>query len=331
MPPGLAVIRRVIDERLAATHDARVDEPQGQTIDGAPWEEARGPHLPDRLTRVGPIPILFTILAIVMAALSISRFQLTLGPFWTVSEVIASIPTVVAFLLPAALFLRHPDAWRTFRLLAVGTVLFGVVEILQFIAPGLDTWFGEVIPPSEDLPFLAPLSVGFNVVVGLLGAAAPFFVGRGLLAARQYENGDGSGRWWLIVAAMTVVAGVTQVAMLLNLSLDIPADAVIAYFWITVVSVAIGILALLGWAYLAGTAMVGWRSSEEPYRGWALAAFGGVAVLAGLLISGVIGVNNVFATPLPNEVGIVVVTCFGLGYLALFLGFLAGLPEVEEA
>jgi hypothetical protein len=311
-------------------HDGNVDEPRGRTIDGTPWEEARGPHLPDRLTRFPRLPLAFTALAIAMGILSLTRLTTAGGPFWVGYGLVASIPSVVAFLLPAALFRRHPDAWRTLRLMVVGSVLFGVVEVLQYVSPGLSDWFTTVVPPPVDLPFLSPLSVGFSVVVGLLGAMAPTLTGRGLAMARRYENDAGSRRWWLVIAGMTVVAGVTQIAMLLNLSLDIPPDAVIAYFWITVVGVAVSLVALLGWSYLAGTAVVGWRSGEDPVRGWRLAALAGFLVLVGLVLSGILGVVGVFGTPLPNEVGIVVVLSFALGYLALLGALLAGLPETDE-
>ena len=42
---------------------ARMTEPTGQTIEGEPWPEARGPHLPDRLTRIPLLVWPFVILA----------------------------------------------------------------------------------------------------------------------------------------------------------------------------------------------------------------------------------------------------------------------------
>ena len=309
-------------------------EPSERAIDGQPWEEARGPHLPDRLTALPWPTIVFALLAVGMAGLVIYGILSTSSPdsFQVVQTLIGAIPTVVAFLLPAALFLRHPDAWRTHRVVVVGTVLFGVVEVLQYISPGLSDWFASVIPPPEDLPLVAPLGVGYSVVVGLLSAMAPFLVARGLIAARNYEDAPGSRRWWLIVAVLTLITGVTNVMMLVNLSLDIPPDAVVTYYWLTVLNVVISLIGLFAWAYFAGTALIGWRASEDPGRGWGLAALGGCLVLVGLALNGTISALNFFAnTALPNELLVGIFTAFGLGYLALLGAFLAGLPADRDA
>jgi hypothetical protein len=306
-----------------------MDEPRGRTIDGKPWPEARGPHLPDRLTALPWPTLFFGSLAIVMTALAI-RGVVIAGPTDALSigyAISGAIPTAVAFLLPATLFFRHRDVWQSNRLLVVGTVLFGVVEILQYISPGISEWLSSVIAPPADLPFLAPLDIAFNVVVGIISALAPIYVGRGLIAARVYEDEPGTRKWWLVVAALTLVAGVTNVLMLINLSLDIPADAVMAYYWLTVLSVAISLLSLFGWAYFAGAAVVGWRSGESPSRAWGLASLGGGLILVGLTVSGVIGAIGVFGAPLPNELSILILGAFALGYLVLLAAFLIGLPD----
>ena len=105
------------------------------------------------------------------------------------SAVLRGIPTAVAFLIPAALFLRHRAAWQTDRLLVVGTVLFGVVELLQFASAGRDRVVRLGHPAGPDVGPAVPLNVTYNVVVGLIGALAPAATGRGLLAARAYEDG----------------------------------------------------------------------------------------------------------------------------------------------
>ncbi len=299
---------RAIDGTSRQPDDDGMPEPSGGAIEGQPWDEARGPHLPDRLTRL-PLPtILFGLLAIGMAALVVRGIlsqSSTLDPYIVVQTLVGAIPTVVAFLLPAALFLRHRDAWQTHFVLVVGTVLFGVVEILQYISPGLSDWFASVIPPPEDLPLVAPLGVGYSVVVGFLSAMAPFLVARGLLAARNYEDAPRSRRWWLIVAVLTLITGVTSVLTLVNISLDIPPDAVMTYYWLTVLNVVLTLVGLFAWAYLAGTALIGWRASEDPGRGWGLAALGGCFVLLGLAMSGIITAINIFAeATLPNELAL---------------------------
>ncbi len=242
-----------------------------------------------------------------------------------------AIPTAIAFLLPAALFLRHRRIWSTDRLLVVGVVLFGIVEFLQYVSPGMTAGFDAIIPAPTGLPFLVPLDVAFQVVVGILAAMAPIYTARGLLAARAYEDEPGSRRWWLLVGVLTVVAAVTNVLNLVNLSLDIPPDAIVAYFWLTVLSVAISLLSVFGWAYLAGVALVGWRTGERPLKGWGLAALGAGLVLLGFAVSGVIATVGVFTTPLPDELSIGILAAFALGYVLLLAALLTGLPMDDEA
>jgi hypothetical protein len=52
-----------------------VDEPTGHTIDGTPWEEPRGPHLPDRLTAIPLLCWPFIALAIVQLAVGVSDIR----------------------------------------------------------------------------------------------------------------------------------------------------------------------------------------------------------------------------------------------------------------
>ena len=48
-------------------------EPTGHTMDGTPWVEPRGPHLPDRLSAVGWLAWPFVILAGILAGLAWPR------------------------------------------------------------------------------------------------------------------------------------------------------------------------------------------------------------------------------------------------------------------
>jgi len=280
-----------------------------------------------------PRPVwLFVGLSTVMSALAvrgIAQAGITTAAGFAFAT-FGAIPTAIAFLLPAALFLRHRRIWWTDRLLVVGTVLFGVVEFLQYVSPGMTAGFSAIIPAPTGLPFLVPLDVAFQVVVGILAAMAPIYTARGLLAARAYEDEPGSRRWWLLIGALTVVVAVTNVLNLVDLSLGIPPDAIVAYFWLTVLSVALSLLSVFGWAYLAGVALIGWRTGEGPLRGWRLAALGAGVVLLGLAVSGVIATVGVFTTPLPDELSIGILAAFALGYVLLLAAFLAGVPAGAE-
>jgi hypothetical protein len=271
------------------------------------------------------LAILSTILALQTAGQAGIKDSYSLS-----AAVLRGIPTAVAFLIPAALFLRHRDAWTTDRMLVVGTTLFGVVELLQFASGGVTAWFDTIVPPDPTTFLPSPLNVTYNVVVGLLGALAPAVTGRGLLAARAYEDGRGARRWWLIVAFLTLIAGVTNILLLINLSLDIPSEAVVIYFWLTVLTVVVSLISVFGWAYLAGVTLVGWRSYEEPGTGWGIAALASGLVLAGLAASGAVAAINVFGATLPDQLSLTFIGAFALGYLLLIVAFSSGLPAAID-
>ena len=267
------------------------------------------------------LALVSTILAIQTAATSGVSDSFSLS-----AAVLRGIPTAVAFLIPAALFLRHREAWTTDRVLVVGTVLFGVVELLQFASAGATAWFDSVIPPDPTNTLPSPLNVTYNVMVGLLGALAPAVTARGLLAARAYEDSRHARRWWLIVALLTLIAGVTNILLLVNLSIDIPNDTVVIYFWLTVLTVVVSLISVFGWAYLAGITLVGWRSYEEPGAGWGLGALASGVVLAGLAASGTVAAIRVFGPSLSDQLSLTFLGAFALGYLLLIVAFFARLP-----
>jgi len=290
------------------------------------------PTLGMRLAGVPRPTWLFSLLAILSTILTVqSASAAGISDSFTFSTtVLRGIPTAVAFLIPAALFLRHRDAWTTDRVLVVGTVLFGVVELLQYASPGVTAWLDTIIPPDPTSLLPSPLNVSFTVIVGLLGALAPAVTGRGLLAARAYEDSRRSRVWWLIVALLTLIAGVTNILLLINLSLDIPNDTVVIYFWLTVLTVVVSLINVFGWAYLAGVALVGWRSYEEPGTGWGIGALGSGVVLAGLAASGVVAAISVFGPKLPDQSSLAFLGAFALGYLLLIVAFFAGLPAAID-
>ncbi len=295
-------------------------------------EPPPSPTVRRRLAGVPRPTWLFLLLAAISTVLAFQTAS-TAGigdTFALSSTVLRGIPTAVAFLIPAALFLRHPAAWQTDRLLVVGTILFGVVELLQFASAGVTGWFDSVIPPDPTSVLPSPLNVTYNVVVGLIGALAPAATGRGLLAARAYEDGRRARWWWLVVAFLTLVAGVTNILLLVNLSLDIPDSAVLAYFWLTVLTVVVSLVSVFGWAYLAGVTLVGWRSQEEPGTGWGLGALASGVVLAGLAASGLVAAISVFGPKLPDELSLTFLGAFALGYLLLIVAFFAGLPAAID-
>ena len=99
-------------------------EPTGHTLDGTPWEEARPPHLPDRLTAISPWTVPFLLVAAwQLWTVWSQRPQTEPMPAEWWGQLLGIVPSIAMALIGAALFLRHPDAWRSLRLVALGASL----------------------------------------------------------------------------------------------------------------------------------------------------------------------------------------------------------------
>ena len=307
--------------------DQLPDEPTGATIDGKPWEEARPPHLPDTVTGL-PVPtILFALGAIAVAVKEVNdlRFIDFSDVSLAVSAVLGSIPPVVAFLLPAALFLRHRDAWSGHRAMAIGTILFALGQVVRVVAPAFDDWAQTVIP--SDLTFLNPLVVGRQMLIAALAALAAAFVGRGLVDGRQYEDVDGTRRRWVMVAIVAAAAALLNLLALGTLPTDLSDSDFTTYYWLTLVSLGLSVATIVAWAYVTGNAMAGRLAGERPGTGWLFASFAGQSILALFMLAGLASAFAVFTnTSAPPSFLLLFPTLQVIGYLSLLIAFLAGLP-----
>jgi hypothetical protein len=135
------------------------------------WEEPRGPHLPDTLTRVPLAVWPFVAFAIALAYITVDRN-------WTgrivdqpalPSFVLSLIPIVAMPLAGAALFLRHPHAWSRHRPVALAVILLTAQTVVQVATPIAF----DLIAPSDPLadPSLDDVYPWFSWALGLLSSA----------------------------------------------------------------------------------------------------------------------------------------------------------------
>lgn len=320
-------------------------EPPAETITGLPdgpdalsppshaIPEARGPHLPDTVTRLGALVWVFLLLAVARLIWFV-RESPPVAPYDLATIVTygaAIVPSVVVVLLPAALLIRHPDAPDRARTLLLGTVLFVLVEGMRVLNPPLQPIFEQLTPGSQETPFLVPLALLYNAVIGLLGSYAVANIALGLARARRYEDPPGSA----IVTAMVVVAvslgAVGGVIAVSQLPLDqiTVTPTVILYLISTVI---LSTLFAASWAYLAAVTIRGARAGELPASGWTAAALGGGLIIAAYTTRAVLIVFTV--TPetqsLFTSLGSALSVTVALGYLGLLAGFLLGLPSLAE-
>ena len=285
--------------------------------------EARGPHLPDTLTRI-PLGVWpFLALAVLAAygrwvVLSTGGFENPVDVVW---RVIGSVETLAAPLLGAALFYRHPNAHRLFPALTLGTALFAIAIVADAVRrPVMDGILGS------DLEFDATIlaSAGYSVIEALFRVFALTYMAIGLADARRFEDRDANGRGWVVLVAAAL--GSSALSAVFNLA-SVPEQAVVVVLLVTA-----QFLISLAWAYLGWTAYRGWTANEEPRNAWGLVAAAGI----GFLVAGVvIALLNVVLwiigpteppVPIVFEVFQVLTAVFAGLWLALLAAFWLGLP-----
>ncbi|MEO5885359.1 MAG: hypothetical protein ABIQ58_07600 [Candidatus Limnocylindrales bacterium] len=302
-------------------------EPTGHTMDGTPWVEPRGPHLPDRLMAVGWLAWPFVILAGILAGLAWPRIvDAASGDAVQILAVaIGQLDPVGVALLGAALFVRHPGAIRTLPHLVVGVTLLAVREVLRVLGVPLDAIFAGITPPSEAFPFFVPFSTAYHTFASVLGVFGLLYLARGLDEARRLEDGRASRPLAVLLASLAVGLGLIQYQRLG----DLPADDTGIIGILVVSSITLTTLNLLAWAFLTWTVARGWRAGEAPSGGWLAAVLAGACVFIswatttalGLLVTG------------PSDLAVAAIQIAGaiasVAWLLLLVAFAVGLPSTR--
>ena len=96
-------------------------------------------------------------------------------------------------------------------------------------------------------------------------------------------------------------------------------------------TVALGILRVVAWAYLAATVIRGWWSGEEPNTGWWLAVLATALVLVALALVNISGILGSGDTTFVTAYGYVTATAYSLGHVCLLAAFAVGLPARRRA
>ena len=296
------------------------------------WVEPRGPHLPDVITRI-PLAVWPFVAAAMLAAygrVSLLRpesFESAANVLWVI---VGSVEAVVAPLLGAALFYRHPRAHRTVPAIAFASVLFAfttVVDalrepVMNGIAP--PTFFG-----SLDDPVVTLAGSGYRLVEALLVVFALTYLAIGLADARRFEDRTNARA---IVIALTVIAVACPIISAL-LALPWPGEFTLQ----NVLNLVAGLLSYLAWVYVGWTAFRGWAAREAPNAGWGLVALAGFGYLAVVASFTVLNVGLWIIGPTESQVPVVYeaallldVVIAGL-WVALLAAFWLGLPAEGEA
>ena len=250
----------------------------------ATWEEARPPHLPDRITAIPVMVWPFVALTVVVV---FARSRMYIGvPFdasIAVSFGLGMARLGAMTLLGAALFLRHPDAWSRLRPVAVAVSLIAIAEALDVFAPHVEGlvrggsigsgWDGESFPIITTSYVLGRVAS----VIGIVGIAS--------LWSRPSRHPTNAGCHCTLVlfVALSIVA-LAFLALGYGRALDDgwgDADQAIAAA-ANRISLAILAVTLVAWVAVASILVVGAPRQERPTSGWAVGAIAALAIAVGL-------------------------------------------------
>ena len=324
-----------------------MDEPVGHTIDGTPWEEARPPHLPDPLTRV-PSKLPRTSWAFVILAVA-TGLVLALDrvlPLWpdteteigryvlaVLSVILFILPTIATILFGAALFTRHPRAWTTHRVLAVGLVLLAAAAAMRAVNGPVAELFLLVAPPADELTFLTPGLIAYTLMTALLLTLGTFYVARGVRTARLRTDPEAGSRWTVTIALVATLLAVSSIVGGVVTILRVAGGEGDVSLGYNVAILAISWLTLAAQAYLAVVMFAGMAAGEEPTRAWGLGTLGVWLILVGSA-SGAIANAVVYVLATPGTdftvwtwISLTWTTLLVVGYVLLLAAFARGLPS----
>jgi hypothetical protein len=295
-----------------------------------PWDESRGPRLPDAITRVPVLAWPFLLVATWAVSMCWDTLRAVAypTPIDLTTAIIAAVPSIVAPLIGAALFFRHPDAHRSVPLLAAGAGLLALTTVFDHLRPLVHHVMVGSEPDAFGLPW--PLSlpmVGYWALTVFAFVLALTFLAIGLVRERRFE--DGSGGQWAAVALTLVAVAIPGVTALVS------TPWIAGQEWLSLVSLGALAATNLAWAYLAWTAIRGRRAGEEPGTAWACVAVTGVGTIVVGAAQALLLVAQASspAGPVPFlfEAGrLIGVAVAGL-WLCLLAAFALGVPTLAPA
>jgi hypothetical protein len=297
--------------------------------------EARGPHLPDVLTRQSPWVYLFVGAALVHAVLGaweLSGRGLAVDVD-AILQIRYRIDDALVALLGAALFIRHPDARRTRPVLAIGLGLLMLGTLLRVAQGPVEGLLSGLAPTDDALLIPTPASFGLHVLNSLVAIAGIAYVAAGLRASREQPDRSGE-RMALVWLATTGIVSVLLPYVVVGFDRALTQSDVI----VVGINLAIPVLSALAWAYLMATTLGGWRNRELPRPAWALTFVGGLLLLAIQVVNSLlITVANTSESPEPGQLlglftlmGAASTTVWALVLAAFALG-LPARPERDES
>jgi hypothetical protein len=288
-----------------------------------------GPHPTAVLRRIPWLALVFVALAVADLYWILRQSDFLAG--MSIGDLIAYglrvTPGIAAILLPAAVLASHRDSWRRIPTVVFGTILFASVQGLAVAADPLQPIFASLTPASDELPGLVPLAALFDAVVSLVSVLGVTYIALGLVQARRYEDRPADAVAFVVPVAGTLAAIIGVLSASRFDFGDAPFTPPLAVY--LAATVALGILRVVAWAYLAAIVIRGWWSGEGPNTGWWLAVLAAALVLVALALVNISGILDTGDTTFVTAYGYITATAYTLGHLCLVAAFAVGLPALD--
>jgi hypothetical protein len=281
----------------------------------------------DPVRRIPPEAWPFVLLAVFWLAAN-SQAVLSLGS----SGFMLTAAVAAGAMLPAAILIGCPDAWRSARLVLVGAIVWTTIPFVVRVISSGQQWFS----PEEFTT--AGLRSNLEIArsaADILSLAGPAVVALGLLQRRRTQT-----TWPRALVALaligTVLLCVYETNNATRVFSETPEGLTGGNLW-SVVNMALGPLGLLTVGALAWSTLAAVRAREESRRFW-LWVFAGSAVLLGVgllsvaltLVLGSLAVDSdTYVTLLEQTIWIDGVGSL-VGMAFLLVGFALGLPATAR-
>jgi hypothetical protein len=276
--------------------------------------------------RLTPLAWLFAVLA----GLDLVQrlFWLPVPPTLTTSlaGIARAVSPALVVLLPTAVLVGEPTAWRTSRLILIGALTLVGAE---FVGLAWRIYWESAVAPAiaaaERVPG-EPLGDVVRLVVAFARLAGPVLLAVGL--SRLLRNRAATLSTRPTVGAMVVIALGAAVAgsqLLAVLGQGGPLHR------LEVVAGVLAALVAIAWAYLAAIAVPGASTDRPSRRGRIVLATGALAFIAASALSIVNTAALAGLVEVPSGFFVLSSVLSGVGAVLLIAGFAAGLPSTDAA
>jgi hypothetical protein len=242
----------------------------------------------------------------------------------SLAGIVRAFSPALLILLPAAVLVGEPTAWRTDRPVLIGTLTIAGAELVGLVwRIYVESAAASAVAAAQRVPS-EPLDDVVRLVVAVARLAGPVLLGIGLsrlLRNRQVAATARPTLGGLVAIALGVAVAGTQLLEVLGQRGPLHRLEVVAGVLAALVAIA--------WAYLAAVALPSASTDRSSRTGRIALATGALLFVAASALSIANTVALEGLVELPSGFFVLSSVLSGVGAVLLILGFAAGLPNSD--